>query len=78
MIGKILELIGVSRDFAKKEGLNFRVGYTHKYAVVMESQFYEATNAFLCQVINPSDGIIISYDNHTAQAMAEENVQYYP
>jgi hypothetical protein len=71
-IGEIMESIGVSADFAEKDGPNVVVGHAHEHPMIVEGVLYPATDALLCQVINPLDGVIIAYDNITAGSMTKE------
>jgi hypothetical protein len=72
-ISDVLDSIGLDAGFAEKHGPNFLVGHTHKHPTVVEGMLYPATYALLCQAINPSDGVIVAYDNITAQNLNKES-----
>ena len=73
----ILWLIGLNGEFDENEGPNFCVGHQREDPKAVGGQGCAATEALFCQVINPSDGIIVAYDNYTARAMIEECARCY-
>ena len=68
-IDSVLDTIEVSKKSTRLLSPNIPVSHTHKTPVVVEGMLFPATNALLCQVINISDGIIVAYDNFTAQGV---------
>jgi hypothetical protein len=71
-IGETMKSIGVSAEFAEKNGPNVVVGHTHEHPMIVEGALYPATDGLLCQIINPLDGVIVAYDNITAGSMTKE------
>ena len=76
-IAKTLELIGLRGDCAEDDGSSIRVGHSHEYLEMVEGKFYAATNALLCQIINPLDKIIVAYEKFTAHARARGFESYH-
>jgi hypothetical protein len=71
-MGDVLDSLGLDAHFAEEHGPNFLVGHEHKHTTEVEGILYPATHALLCQAINPSDGVIVAYDNITAQNLNKE------
>jgi hypothetical protein len=73
-IDEVLDTIGVIVKSVETHSVNIPVSHTQDHPVIVEGTLYPASNALLCQVINPSAGLIVAYDNITAQGMIMQSM----